>query len=371
MKDEDTITKIEQALKFEFSCMVYVTENEDHISDESWNTLKTTAIRYKGKHQLFLVTHYIMQKLLSQNFGGLSLENTGDMLYVLRSDNPVFLENFVDLADVHQLWAYYDDYKHRVFAQFRDLPMDDMFHLVLFDTDCSASEIRNVKLWNDHKDADQFANAVYIKQTETLNDFKSRWKITGNCTAVFVKKVNSMTFDKFKVESEFIGKFTLDEFSKKLTMGKIKRWIASQNFSEVKGEEDYRLIAGNLDDTLQQMKGNKFVLFYKSTQTNYDHELLQIYKGLNGKCENNDDVCQNEVDLIKEIQESGSKIFSVNISLNDLPSFVLDHSPSLILFEEGSEDPLETKLKTVSEIRTTLRNFFKKKNNQKREESEL
>ena len=332
--------------------------------------LKVSKIRFDGQQNVFLANKETLALYFDEHKGRIDMELTTDVLYIIRGNDPVMLELIGDMQHYEGIWGSFEDYRYDRLEKLFRLPQDELVYLIVLDGGCESREMDNILVWYTFRERDKFGQGFLVskeKEGERYDNLTSKWKLNLECEAIFVKRVNSITIDKFKPEYEFIGKFTLDDYSRKITGKFAKPYLMSQSYNEIKGEEDYRLVGSNLDSTWQELNSDSAILFYNRTQTDFDDLFKSLRDLAQGAC--NGDDCGEYSVLVEKLRNHKLQMFSLNITSNDLPSFVIEHAPTILIFKAGQEDPVEIKLKGHQDMVRELSGYLIK--NSKHEESEL
>ena len=350
MTTPESIKELTQTIEFQFSAMVYVTETPDKLEEEVDNFLKVSKIKFDGKQGVFVADKKTFKAYFEAHVGRLDMELSSEVLYIVRGVEPVLLELVGDYERFEGLWGSFEEFRYDNLAKLYKIEKNDLFHLIVFDEGCDEQEMENILIWHTFRERDKFGQGFLISkdEPERLEQLRAKWKLQRECEAVFVKRMNPVTLDKFSPEYEFVGKFTLDDFSRKLTKGFVKPYIVSQTFEDIKGEEDYRLVGNNVDSTYQELNADSAILFYNRNQEEVDEHFKSLRDLVQGTCEG--ESCGEHEGLIEKIRENGLQMFSLNVSFNDLPSFIIEHTPTILVFKQGQEDPKELKLTGAEEV---------------------
>ena len=366
--ESKSLFEVSKAIRNEFSCIVFTSEDIKSIPDDLYEVLRNTQVRYYGHQTIFVMSMELLKDFFQDQNGAVNLELEDNMVHILRKEEPFLLEMMADFEQPQHLWNYFEEYRYENLKGFTGFPDSEKFHLLLFNGNCTEDEEKNVLIWNSFKENDIFGSSYRLcnlQEPHVYNTYKKAWNIKSECAAVFVKKINDITFDKFLVESDFIGKFTIDDFTNKLKKGKAKNFIVSQKFSDLKGEEGYRLVANNIDSTSQEMANDLVILLYTHNHNDYDLEFKDLRDNAEEECgKKNTSKCfepnHNVIPVIQSIQDFKLKLFSINLSLNDLPGFVIDHSPTLLFFKQGEDSPREAKLTNLEQIPIELEKYIER-----------
>lgn len=358
---------LERAFDNEYSSIIF-THNEstiDNLSETDKELLIQSTIRYYGYHSVFIISHQDLQDFLFNKTGRLDTEIESEGLFIIRKENPILLEFLGGSSDIHNFWRYFEEHRFNNLKEFKEIPRDEKLHLLVLDDNCSESEIDNINLWNSFKEADIFGDSFSISKKSNKNKFEfysDLWNIKKDCGLIFVRRLNSVTFDKYMVESSFVGKFTLDDFTRKLLKNSIERYIVSQSYADVQGEEDYRLVGENIDSTIEQMQGNLLILFYSLSNMEIDQQFKNLKEERNKDCTQESSDCSSDTELLNLLSQMNTHLFSINLSMNDLPSFMIEETPTLLLFKENEDHPEEFQFKNFTELQEKLKNYLKNKN---------
>lgn len=358
MTTEESIQELEKAIEFQFSAMVYVAEDPDKLEDNVDNFLKVSSIRFDGQQKIFVANKQTLELYFEEHVGRLDMELATDVLYIIRGNDPMLLELVGDMSRFEGLWGSFEEYRYSRLEKLYHIPVDGLYYLIVLDGGCDDQEMENIQIWHTFREGESMGHGFLVsqeKEPERYESLTEKWRLTRKCECLFVKRENSVTLDKFRPEYDFVGKFTLDDFGRKLADNFAKRYIISQSFSDIQGEEDYRLVGQNVDSTWQELNADSAILFYNRQQTNFD-EFFKSLRDLVQTCKGGD--CGDHPGLIEKLQDQGVQMFSINVSFNDLPTFVLDHLPTVLVFQKGKDDPFEIKLKKEEEIVTELMGYL-------------
>jgi hypothetical protein len=356
----DSIDDLEKAIEFQHSAMVYVAADPDKLENEVDDFLKVSTIRFSGQQQVFVANKETLGMYFRDHMGRLDMELDTDVLYIIRASDPMLLELVGDMGHFEGIWDSFMKYRYVELGKLYTIPEDGLYYLVVLDGGCDDQEMENIQIWYTFREGKDIGEGFIVskeKEEERYLNLKSKWNLTRDCECVFVKRINKITLDKFRPEYEFVGKFTLDDYSRKLNDKFSDRYVVSQSFEQIKGEEDYRLVANNLDSTYQELNADSAILFYNRSQTEFDEN----FKKLRDEAEQcNDDDCGEYQELKENIRDKGLQMFSLNTSYNDLPSFVIEHTPTILVFKKGKDEPTEYKLQKTGDIFSNLMFYFGK-----------
>lgn len=358
MTTEDSIQELEKAIEFQFSAMVYLAEDPDKLDEDADNFLKISSIRFDGQQKVFVANKPTLEMYFEEHVGRLDMELTTDVLYIIRGNDPVLLELVGDMRHFQGIWGSFEDYRYDRLDKLYKIPADGRYYLIVLDGGCDDQEMENILIWHTFREGENLGRGFIVAKEDEPERHESltrKWKLTRACECVFVKRENEVTLDKFRPEYSFVGKFTLDDFSRKLVGNFAKRYVISQSFDDIKGEEDYRLVGNNVDSTWQELNADSAILFYNRLQTDID-EFFRSLRDLASACQGDD--CGDHQGLVEKLRDQGVQLFSINVSLNDLPTFVLDHLPTILIFQRGKEDPFEIKFKKQEDIVTELMRYL-------------
>jgi hypothetical protein len=351
----ESIEELHKAIEFQFSAMVYVAEDPQNMEEDADRFLKISTIRFSGQQNVFVADKKTFAAYFEKHVGRMDMEITGDTLYIVRGDQPMLLELAGEMEQIQGLWGMFEEYRYDKLEKLYKIDKSELYHLVLFDGGCDPQELENILIWHTFRERDKFGQGFVISSTEEperYDELTRKWKITQTCGAIFVKRINDVTLDKFRPEYEFMGRFTLDDYTRKLGGGFAKRYVVSQSFKEIEEESDYRLVGNNIDSTWQELNADLAILFYNRKQEELDEEFKTIRDLVQGTCQ--EEECGEHEGIVEKLRQQKMQMFSLNVSFNDLPSFVIDQSPTLLIFRVGSEDPEELKFKTKEEMVTQL-----------------
>ena len=289
----------------------------------------------------------------------MNMEIVEDVLYIVRAIQPVMLELIGDMSRFEGIWGSFEEYRYDNLQQLFTIPKDNSHYLVVLDGGCDSQEMENIMIWHTFRERGKFGQGFLVsheKEPERYRELKAKWKLSSDCSVLFVNRINEITLDKFKPEYDFVGKFTLDDYGRKLMGKHAKPYLVSQLFSEIEGEEDYRLVGNNIESTWQELNSDCAILFFNRNHSEIDDFFKNLKTLANGNCEGED--CGEYFSLIEKVRNHGLQLFSLNISFNDIPSFVLDHAPTVLIFKQGKENPEEIKGKTVNEFVQKLSGYL-------------
>jgi hypothetical protein len=364
VSDPSKFKILERAFDNEYSSIIF-THNEptiDNLSEQDKELLIQTTIRYYGYHSVFIISHQNLQDFLFEKTGRLDTEIESEGLFIIRKDNPILLEFLGGSSDIHNFWRYFEEHRFNNLKEFKEIPTDEKLHLLVLDENCSESEIDNINLWNSFKESNIFGDSFSISSKTNQKKFafySDLWNIKQDCGLIFVRRLNSVTFDKYLVKSSFVGKFTLDDFTRKLLKNSVERYIVSQSYADVQGEEDYRLVGENIDSTIEQMQGNILILFYSLSQIDLDRKFKKLNEEKQTNCNKEASECSSDKELLSLLTKTNTHLFSINLSMNDLPSFMIEKVPTLLLFKENKDHPEEFEFKNFKELQEKLKEHLK------------
>jgi hypothetical protein len=355
---KESIDELDKAIEFQYSAMVYVAENPDKLENEVDDFLKVSAIRFDGHNQVFVASKEVLALYFHEHVGRLDNELEEDVLYIIRGSEPMLLELAGDLSHFEGIWGSFEEYRYLKLEKLYTIPENGMYYFIVLDGGCSDKEMQNINIWYTFREGEFLADGFLIskeEEEERYLNLKSKWNLTRDCECMFVKRINKITLDKFKPDYKFVGIFTLDDYSRKLTKDFSDRYVVSQSFEDIKGEEDYRLVAENLDSTYQELNSDSAILFFNRNQSEFD----EFFKNLRDEAmECKGDDCGDHQGLKEKIRDQGLQMFSLNTSYNDLPSFVIEHTPTILIFKQGKEEPTEIKLEKTDEIVKKLMSYM-------------
>ena len=289
----------------------------------------------------------------------MDMELTTETLYIVRAVQPVLLEVAGDFEHYHGIWGMFENYRFDTFQQLLKIEKDERYYLIVLDGGCEESEMENMLIWHTFREREIFGQGFLVskrQEPERYADLTKKWNLQNACEALFIKRINNVTLDKFRASKDFIGKFTLDDYTRKITTKHAKRHIASQPFNDIASESDYRLVGNNIDSTCEELNADFIILFYNRQQLEFDELFNKIRKLVQGDCE--DEQCGEHEGLVDQLRRFRFSMFSFNVSLNDLPSFVIDQVPCLLVFKRGEEDPREVKFESGEEMVAELKGLL-------------
>lgn len=365
------------AIRNEFSSIVYISSKTEELGERERTSLRHTALKHYGHFSLFEMSKELFEKFMELQFGNSGLEIEEGSLMVIRKENPVILEYFGDIGNSETLWDYFNAHKFRKWENFSGFNSNDnKIHAVLVDSFCSQLEREYFHIWDSHREASFGESRVLkVRAGDSIN-WQERLDIANDCAVVFYKKVNSFLSDKFKLDPNFIGRFSLDDFTRRLDGGRESRYIMSQSYEGLGEDAEYRLIGGNLDSTYQQLGVDSAILFYNSVNRSLDESMKGLHDATKGKCQtlsrgNEGTECDPESQLVQRLKRAKTSIFSFDLDQNDIPSFVIDHHSSLLIFIKGREDPMEFRLKNKTDLYSGLEKYLQEKLNEEGVETDL
>ena len=283
----ESIKELNTAINSQFSALVYVTEDPDNLEDTIDDFLKITNIRFHGQQSVFITNKEILGLYFERHFGRMDLEMENEVLYIIRGTQPVMLELIGDFSQYQGIWGSFEEYRYDKLEPLFRISKDNMYYLIVLDGGCETQEMENILIWHTFRERNKFGQGFLVskeKEPERYTELTEKWKLTSNCSILFVNRINTITLDKFKPDYDFVGKFTLDDYSRKLTGKFAKPYMVSQSFNQIKGEEDYRLVGKNIDSTWEELNADCAILFYNRNQLDIDDFFYKLRNLSLGKC---------------------------------------------------------------------------------------
>lgn len=386
----DQTKLLERALRTEFASIAYVRSNTESLSEIEKMSLRHTALKYLGHSSVFEISKSLLEDFLDIQFNTRDFDIQENSIVVIRRENPIVLEYFGDIAHSEALWDYFDSHKFRKtlpFLGFHNDPHQSKknIYAVLIDNFCSEREIEYFHIWDSHKEK-QFGQSYIldVKSQESV-DWRKKLDIQNDCSVVFYQPINHFLADKYKLDPKFIGKFTIDDFGQNILRNRQARFVMSQSYEELGEEADYRLIGGNIESTIQELGTDSAILFYKTTDNAkepkdlggvLDRQLKAIRDSVNENCQalsraEDYNECDSENPLAKNLRKWNLNIFSFDLGENDIPSFVIDDFPTLLIFLKKKGDPLEFRINNKQEIFGALNQYIQNKVTESEIETDL